>query len=184
MEWWSDGVMECWSDGVMEWWSGGVLEWWSGGAMERWSDGAKWPLIVRPGSPGTGTGTDFFGSGRNTNHKSLTMSNPDGHIVRKAFLTKYGYAPDLTYEEILCEFEKRYDQAQSLRLTTGGLHRMMRVIEGMPEAPGKEEVALEREARKHQMKQLSAESGYGAAELEQLVEVYASRLEAEWIRKT
>jgi hypothetical protein len=111
------------------------------------------------------------------------MSNPDGHLVRKAFLTKYGYAPDLTYEEILCEFQKRYDYAQSLRLTPGGLHRVMRVIEGMPEPAGKKEVSLERESRKQQMEQLTAESGYGAAELDQLVEVYVSRLEADWIRK-
>jgi len=34
------------------------------------------------------------------------MSIPDGQLIRKAFLTKYGYAPDLTYEEILCEFRK------------------------------------------------------------------------------
>jgi hypothetical protein len=110
------------------------------------------------------------------------MSIPDGHFVRKAFLTKYGYPPDLTYQEILSEFQERYDHAQALRLTKGGLHRVMLVIEGMPENSGQEEVALERETRQQQMERLTVESGYGAAELEQLVEVYASRLEAEWIR--
>ena len=43
------------------------------------------------------------------------MSVPDGHLIRTAFLTKYGYSPDLTYDEILCEFQKRYDQAQGKR---------------------------------------------------------------------
>ena len=43
------------------------------------------------------------------------MSTPDSHLVRKAFLTKYGYPPDLTYSEILCEFHRRYDHAQALR---------------------------------------------------------------------
>jgi hypothetical protein len=111
------------------------------------------------------------------------MSIQDGHLVRKAFLTKYGYTPDLSYAEILCEFQKRYDYAQALRLTKGGLHRVMLVIEGIPESAAKEEVSLERKTRKQQMERLTAESSYGAAELEQLVEVYASRLEAEWIRK-
>ena len=45
------------------------------------------------------------------------MSTPDGHLIRKAFLTKYGYSPDLTYQEILCEFQRRYDHAQELRLS-------------------------------------------------------------------
>jgi hypothetical protein len=128
-------------------------------------------------------GAVFFGSGTNTNHKSLTMSILDGHLVRKAFLTKYGYPPDLTYEEILSEFQKRYDHAQALRLTKGGLHQVMLVIEGMSESSDQEEVSQERETRKQQMEQLIAESGYGAAELDQLVEVYASRLEAQWIQK-
>jgi hypothetical protein len=111
------------------------------------------------------------------------MSIPDGHLVRKAFLTKYGYAPDLTYEEILCEFQNRYDHAQALRLTNHGIHRVMLVIEGIPESSAKEAVSLERETRKYQLERLSAESGYGNAELDQLVEVYASQLEAQWIRK-
>jgi hypothetical protein len=111
------------------------------------------------------------------------MSIPDGHLVRKAFLTKYGYPPDLTYEELLCEFQKRYDHAQALRLTNGGVHRVMLVIEGMAESSAKEEASLEREARRLKLQGLTAESGYGVTELEQLVEGYAARLEAEWIQK-
>lgn len=111
------------------------------------------------------------------------MSIPDGHLVRKAFLTQYGYAPDLTFEELVCEFQKRYDHAQALRLTQGGLRQVMLVIEGIPENSAREEILRERKTRKQRMEGLTAESGYGTAELNQLVEVYASRLEAEWIRK-
>ena len=50
------------------------------------------------------------------------MSTPDGLLVRKAFLTKYGYSPDLTYEEIVREFQRRYDHAQSRRLQNAGPH--------------------------------------------------------------
>jgi hypothetical protein len=111
------------------------------------------------------------------------MTIPDGHLVRKAFLTKYGYAPDLTYEEIVSEFEKRYDHAQALRLTQGGSHRVMLVIEGMAESSAKEDASFEREVRKGKMERLTAESGYGITELEQLVEGFTERLEAVWIRK-
>jgi hypothetical protein len=112
------------------------------------------------------------------------MSTPDGHLVRQAFLTKYGYAPDLTYDEILCEFQRRYDYAQALRLTNGGLHRIMLVIEGMAETSAKDEALLEREVRKLKIAHLTKESGYGATELDQLIEGFATRLEVEWIQKT
>ena len=111
------------------------------------------------------------------------MSIPDGDLVRKAFLTKYGYAPDLTYEEIVRRFQKRYDHAQALRLTTGGVHRIMLVIEGMAESSAKEEASLEREVRKLKLQRLTAESDYGATELDQLIEGYTARLEVEWIQK-
>jgi hypothetical protein len=112
------------------------------------------------------------------------MSTPDGHLVRTAFLTKYGYLPDLTYPEILREFQQRYDHAQSLRLQNAGLHRIMLVIEGMAEGAAKEEASVEREVRKLKIERLTENSGYGATELDQLVEGFASRLEAEWIQKT
>ena len=70
------------------------------------------------------------------------MSTPDGHLVRKAFLTKYGYSPDLTYDEILCEFQRRYDHAQALRQKNAGLHKIMLIIEGMAESAAKEEASL------------------------------------------
>jgi hypothetical protein len=111
------------------------------------------------------------------------MSIPDGLLIRKAFLTKYGYPPDLTYEEIVSEFQKRYDHAQALRLTNCGLHRSMLVIEGMAESSANEEASFERQVRKLKIARLTVESGYGITELDQLVEGFAGRLEAEWIQK-
>jgi hypothetical protein len=111
------------------------------------------------------------------------MSTPDSHLVRKAFLTKYGYPPDLSYDEILCEFHRRYDQAQALRYENAGLHRIMLIIEGIAESAAKEEASLEREVRKLKMERLTKNSGYGASELDQMVEGFAARLEAGWIQK-
>jgi hypothetical protein len=111
------------------------------------------------------------------------MNSPDGHLIRKAFLTKYGYAPDLTYEEILSEFQRRYDHAQSARLQNAGTHTVMLIIEGMAEGSAKEEASLEREVRKVKIERLNKESGYGSTELDQLIEGYAARLEVEWIQR-
>jgi hypothetical protein len=111
------------------------------------------------------------------------MSTPDGHLVRKAFLMKYGYSPDLSYEEILCEFQKRYDYAQALRLQNAGSHRIMLIIEGISESSAKEEASLEREVRKVEIERLTQESDYGITELDQMVEGFAQRLEVEWIQK-
>jgi hypothetical protein len=60
---------------------------------------------------------------------------------------------------------------------------MMLIIEGMSESSAKEEASLEREVRKLKIKRLTENSGYGATELDQLVEGFAARLEAEWIQK-
>jgi hypothetical protein len=111
------------------------------------------------------------------------MSTPDGHLVRKAFLMKYGYSPDLSYEEILCEFQKRYDYAQALRLQNAGSHKIMLIIEGISESSAKEEASLEREVRKVEIERLTQESDYGITELDQMVEGFAQRLEVEWIQK-
>ena len=111
------------------------------------------------------------------------MSPPDGHLVRKAFLTKYGYSPDLTYDEILFEFRKRYDHEQALRLKNAGLHSIMLVIEGMPEGTAKEDASGERAVRKIKLERLLEKSGYGVTELDQMIEGYAERLEVEWIQR-
>jgi hypothetical protein len=111
------------------------------------------------------------------------MSTPDGHLIRKAFLTKYGYSQNLTYDEIFSEFQRRYDQAQVLRQENAGLHRIMLIIEGMAESSAKEDASREREDRKLKIGYLTEESGYGAAELDQLVEGLAERLEGEWIQR-
>jgi len=111
------------------------------------------------------------------------MSTPDGHLIRMAFLTKYGYSPDLTHEEIVCEFQRRYDHAQARRLENAGSHRIMLIIEGMSEESAKEDASLERELRKYKIECLTKESGYGVTELDQLVEGYAARLEVLWIQR-
>jgi hypothetical protein len=111
------------------------------------------------------------------------MSTPDGHLIRQAFLTKYGYSPDLTYQEILREFQKRYDLAQELRQQHAGLHKVILVIEGMDEGTAHEAALREREVRKLKMARLTAANGFGITELDQLVEGYAARLEAEWIQQ-
>jgi hypothetical protein len=112
------------------------------------------------------------------------MNTPDGQLVRKAFLTKYGYSPNLSYDEMVCEFQSRYDYAQARRLQNAGSHKIMLIIEGMAEGARKEEASLEREVRKLKIERLTRESGYGAIEMDQLVEGFAERLEAEWIQRT
>ena len=84
---------------------------------------------------------------------------------------------------VLCEFHRRYDRAQTLRQENAGLHRIMLIIEGMAESTAKEEVAHEREVRKLRLRGLTEKSGYGVTELDQMVEGYAARLEAEWIQR-
>ena len=111
------------------------------------------------------------------------MSTSDGHLVRKAFLTKYGYSPDLTYDEIVCEFQRRYDHAQARRSENAESHQIMLIIEGMSEASAKEDASLERELRKRKIERLTQESGYGVTEIDQLVEGYAARLEVLWIQR-
>jgi hypothetical protein len=111
------------------------------------------------------------------------MSTPEGHLIRQAFLTKYGYAQDLTYDQLLGEFQKRYDQAQALLQENAGLHRIMLTIEGIAATAANEEASRERAVRKFKIERLTAESGYGATELDQLAEGFAARLEAEWVHK-
>jgi hypothetical protein len=134
-------------------------------------------------NPENGADADLFGSTENRHHLGLTMSAPDCHLVRKAFLTKYGYPADLSYAEILREFHRRYDHAQAVRHQNAGLHKIMLIIEGIAESAAKEEASLEREARKRKIERLTENSDYGFAELDQLVEGFVERLEAEWIQK-
>lgn len=110
------------------------------------------------------------------------MSTPDGYLVRQAFLTKYGYPIDLTYDEITREFQRRYDHAQQVRQENAGLHRIMLIIEGMAEESATADASHERQLRSRKIKLLTEESGYGAIELDLLAEGFASRLEAEWIQ--
>ena len=59
----------------------------------------------------------------------------------------------------------------------------MLIIEGMAETSAKEAASLEREVRKSKIDRLTQESGYGAIEIDQLVEGFAQRLEVEWIQR-
>jgi hypothetical protein len=106
----------------------------------------------------------------------------DGNLIRMVFVIKYGYATDLTYDELVGEFQRRYDHAQILRRQEAGLLRLLHVIEGMPESASELEAANEREYRHARIRRLCEESSYGPAELVMLAEEFAARLEAEWIR--
>jgi hypothetical protein len=140
-------------------------------------------FCYRSDSPTDTSSEALFGSPGHRTHKDFSMSTSDGHLIRKAFLTKYGYAPDLTYEEIVCEFRRRYDQAQVLRQENVETHRVMLIIEGISQNAAKEEASRERALRKVQIKLLTEETGFGPIELDQLVEGFAERLEVEWIQR-
>ena len=60
-------------------------------------------------------------------------------------------------EEILREFQRRYDLAQELRQQHAGVHKMMLVIEGMDEGTANEAALGEREVRKFKMERLLAD---------------------------
>jgi hypothetical protein len=70
-----------------------------------------------------------------------------------------------------------------LRLGNAGSHRIVLMIVGMAESAATEEASLEREIRKLKIERVTKESGYGATELGQLVDVFAERLEVEWIQR-
>jgi hypothetical protein len=106
----------------------------------------------------------------------------DANLIRKAFAIKYGYATDLTYDELVREFRLRYDHAQILRQQEAGLLFLLQVIEGMPEGVTEIAAVEERELRSLRIRRLSEESSYGPAELVLLAEELAARLEVEWIR--
>ena len=98
-------------------------------------------------------------------------------------MIKYGYSPDLSYDEICGEFRRRYDQAQLLQQQEAGFHRLLLLIEGMPEHTSEVEASGQRAQRNVLMQRLCEESSFGATELDILAEQYAARLEADWIRQ-
>jgi len=103
------------------------------------------------------------------------------HLGRAAFLIKYGYDPDLAADQISKEFGRRYDCAGKLRRRNASLHRILTVIEGMPEDSTEEDAFWERLMRKHRLEVLCAEHGLDVLEGDMLAEEYIVRLEAQWI---
>jgi hypothetical protein len=109
------------------------------------------------------------------------MTKPVAHLGRAAFLIKYGYDPGLVPEEISNEFAQRYDYAGKLRRRNASWHRILMVIEGMPDDATEEDAFWERVMRKHRLEILCASHGLSALEGDMLAEEYIARLEAQWI---
>jgi hypothetical protein len=103
------------------------------------------------------------------------------HLGRAAFLIKYGYDSDLAADQISKEFGRRYDRAGELRRRNASLHRILTVIEGMPEDSTEEDAFWERLMRKHQLEVLCTEHGLNVLEGDILAEEYTVRLETKWI---
>jgi len=109
------------------------------------------------------------------------MTKPIAHLGRAAFLIKYGYDPELVPEQISKEFARRYDYAGKLRRRNASLHRILMVIEGMPEDATEEDALWERVMRKHRLETLCANHGLSLLEGDLLAEEYVARLEVQWI---
>ena len=109
------------------------------------------------------------------------MTKTIAHLGRAAFLIKYGYDPDLVPDQISKEFAQRYDYAGNLRRRIASFHRILMVIEGMPEDATEEDAFWERVMRKHRLEILCANHGLSVLEGDMLAEEYIARLEAQWI---
>jgi hypothetical protein len=109
------------------------------------------------------------------------MTNPAPQLSRAAFLIKYGYDPDLAPEQISEQFRRRYDYAGELRRENASLHRILMVIEGMPEDATEEDAFWVRVIRKHELEILCTRHGVSLIEGDMLAEEYIARLEMLWI---
>ena len=96
-------------------------------------------------------------------------------------MIKYGYSSDLGPEQISQEFRTRYDYAGELQRRNAGWHRILMVIEGMPEESTEEDAFWERVMRKHRLEILCREHGLSLIEGDMLAEEYIARLETRWI---
>ena len=126
-------------------------------------------------------GSGFFWRRGILHQNPKRMTKPIAHLGRAAFLIKYGYDPDLVPEQITNEFAQRYDHAGNLRRRNASLHRILMVIEGMPEDATEEDAFWERVVRKHRLEILCANHGLSVLEGDMLAEEYIARLEAQWI---
>jgi hypothetical protein len=103
-------------------------------------------------------------------------------LVQRAFQIKYGYPTEFSAEEILQEFQKRYDLALNMRQGPQSDHSWAKIIDGLSvlEDP---ETETERERRQSAIKRLAVAAGYSPAELDLLAEEYLARLEVHWIQE-
>jgi len=104
-------------------------------------------------------------------------------LVQRAFQIKYGYPTEFSAEEILQEFQKRYNLALNMRQGLESDHSWAKSIDGLSllEDPG--ETETERERRQSAMKRLALAAGYSPVELDLLAEEYLARLEVHWIQE-
>jgi hypothetical protein len=123
----------------------------------------------------------FFGYRGNLRHKAKRMTYPVPHLGRAAFMIKYGYSADLGPEQISQEFRARYDYAGELQRRNASWHRILMVIEGMPEESTEEDAFWERVMRKHRLEILCRHHGLSLIEGDMLAEEYIARLETRWI---
>jgi len=104
-------------------------------------------------------------------------------LVQRAFQIKYGFAHDLSIDQIYQEFERRYNLALTLRQRPGNDHSWTKIIEGVSSLEDPEEIKAERERRQSEIAKLAAAAGYSPVELDLLSEEYLARLEVRWIHE-
>ena len=102
-------------------------------------------------------------------------------LVKRAFQIKYGFARDLSIDQIYQEFERRYNLALSLRQRPGNDYSWTKIIEGVSSLEDPEKIKAERERRQSEIAKLAAAGGYSSVELDLLSEEYLARLEVRWI---
>ena len=102
-------------------------------------------------------------------------------LLKRAFQIKYGFAQDLSIDQIYQEFERRYNLALSLRQRRGNDYSWTKIIEGVSSLEDPEEIKAERERRQSEIAKLAAVAGYSPVELDLLSEGYLARLEVRWI---
>ncbi|MBV8640261.1 MAG: hypothetical protein JO070_02665 [Verrucomicrobia bacterium] len=111
----------------------------------------------------------------------MNLLSPE--LVKRAFQIKYGFAHDLSLDQIYQEFERRYNLALILRQSPGSDHSWTKIIEGVSSLEDPEEVKVERERRRSEIATLATAAGYSPVELDLLSEEYLARLEVRWIHE-
>jgi hypothetical protein len=104
-------------------------------------------------------------------------------LVQRAFQIKYGFAHDLSIDQIYQEFERRYNLALTQRQGPGNDHLWTKIIEGVSSLEDPEEIKAERVRRQSEIARLAAGAGYSPVELDLLSEEYLARLEVRWMHE-